>query len=389
MTAERPYNFAPGPAMLPEPVLLRIQKELLNYHGCGWSILEAGHRSAEGTALMRDLRARIRNLLAVPDNYDVLFCQGGGRMQFSMVPMNLLGAGTLSAYIITGSWSKAAAKEALRFGRVQTAFSGSGTRAPADEEIEVIPEASYCAYCDNETIHGVEFPEPPTLAGAPAVPLVSDMSSNFMTRPVDVSRFGLIWAAAQKNFGVAGLTVVLLRRDLLGLAAAEVPTLLNYGVYSRTESVPNTVPVFQLYVAELVAEWIDAQGGLARMDELARIRSRLVYDAVAAMPDVYVSHIAPESRSRVNAVFRLRNESLTQTFVKEAAAAGLANLAGHRSVGGVRASMYNAMPVEGAEALAAFMKTFAGRHPEASRTDAASARAPQGGTNTQNARGRK
>lgn len=358
----RPYNFAAGPAMLPEAVLMRIQKELLNYHGCGWSILEAGHRSAEVSALMRDLRARIRNLLAVPDNYDVLFCQGGGRMQFSMVPMNLLGAGTLASYIITGSWSKAAAKEALRFGRVQTAFSGSGTRTPADEEIEVIPEASYCAYCDNETIHGVEFPRPPVLHEAQAVPLVSDMSSNFMTRPVDILRFGLVWAVAQKNFGIAGLSIVLLRRDLLGLASAEVPTLLNYSVYSRTESVPNTAPVFQLYVAELMAEWIDAQGGLKKMDELARLRSGIVYDAVRAMPDVYVSHVAPESRSRVNVVFRLRNEALTKTFLDEAAQAGLVNLAGHRSVGGVRASMYNAMPVEGAEALAAFMKAFAGRH---------------------------
>ena len=362
MSSKRPYNFAPGPAMLPEAVLRRIQSELLDFRGCGWSILEAGHRSTEVTALMRDLRARIRTLLDLPDNYDVLFCQGGGRMQFSMVPMNLLGAGTLSAYVITGSWSKAAAKEALRFGRVQTAFSGAGTRTPGDEEVEVMPEASYCAFCDNETIQGVEFPKVPVLRKAPDVPLVADMSSNFMTRPVDVSRFGLVWAAAQKNFGIAGLSVVLLRRDLLGLASAEVPTLLNYGVYSRTESVPNTAPVFQLYVAGLMAEWIDARGGLARMDELARIRSGIVYDAIRSMPDVYVSHVAPESRSRVNVVFRLRDETLTRTFLDEAAGAGLVNLAGHRSVGGVRASMYNAMPVEGAEALAAFMKAFAGRH---------------------------
>lgn len=359
----RPYNFAPGPAMLPERVLRRIQTELLDYGGCGCSILEASHRDPEVAALMRDLRARIRSLLSVPDNYDVLFCPGGGRMQFAMVPMNLLGAGTLSTYIITGAWSKAAAKEALRFGRVQTAFSGSGTRAPDDAELEVIPETSYCAYCDNETIHGVEFPAPPTLEETPAVPLVCDMSSNFMTRPVDVSRFGLVWAAAQKNLGIAGLAVVILRRDLLGLATTEVPTLLNYGVYSRTESIPNTPPVFQLYVAGLMAQWIESQGGVAKMDELARVRSKMVYDAIDEMSESYVCHVAPGSRSRVNVVFRLRDESLTPVFVREAAAAGLANLAGHRTVGGIRASMYNSMPVEGAEALVAFMKDFAHRRP--------------------------
>ena len=342
---KRPFNFAPGPAMLPEPVLTRIQSELLDYQGLGFSILEAGHRGPQVAEIMRSLKARIRSLLKVPDNYDILFCQGGGRMQFSMVPMNLLGAGTLSTYIITGAWSKAAAKEALRFGRVQTAYSGSGTRAPANEELEVLPESSYCAYCDNETIHGVEFPATPMLTDAPDVPLVADMSSNFMTRPVDVSRFGLIWAAAQKNFGIAGLSIVILRRDLLGLATAEVPTLLNYGVYSRTESVPNTPPVFQLYVANLMAEWIEND------------------TVIAELPDTYVSHVAEGSRSRVNVVFRLRDEALTSVFVKEAAAAGFINLAGHRSVGGIRASMYNAMPIEGAVKLADFMRDFAVRHP--------------------------
>lgn len=359
---KRPFNFAPGPAMLPEPVLTRIQSELLDYQGLGFSILEAGHRGPQVAEIMRSLKARIRSLLKVPDNYDILFCQGGGRMQFSMVPMNLLGAGTLSTYIITGAWSKAAAKEALRFGRVQTAYSGSGTRAPANEELEVLPESSYCAYCDNETIHGVEFPATPMLTDAPDVPLVADMSSNFMTRPVDVSRFGLIWAAAQKNFGIAGLSVVILRRDLLGLATAEVPTLLNYGVYSRTESVPNTPPVFQLYVANLMAEWIENEGGLEKLNARALVRASQLYTVIAELPDTYVSHVAEGSRSRVNVVFRLRDEALTSVFVKEAAAAGFINLAGHRSVGGIRASMYNAMPIEGAVKLADFMRDFAVRH---------------------------
>ena len=358
----RPYNFASGPAMLPESVLETVRSEMLDYRGCGWSILEASHRGPEVRAVMDELRDRVRSLLAVPDTHEVLLCPAGGRLQFAMVPMNLLGAGTLSTYIITGAWSKAAAREALRFGRVQTAFSGSGTRIPDDGEIEVIPESSYCAYCDNETIHGVEFDRIPTPEGAEAVPLVSDMSSNFMSRPVDVSRFGLMWAAAQKNFGVAGMSVVILRRDLLGLAGAEVPTLMNYSVYSRTGSVPNTPPVFQFYVANLVAKWIEERGGVRVMDEYARARSKIVYDAIDAMPETYVCHAARDSRSRMNVVFRLRDERLTADFVREAAEAGLANLAGHRSVGGVRASMYNAMPVEGAQKLAEFMKDFAVRH---------------------------
>ena len=358
----RPYNFAPGPAMLPESVLKQIQSEMLDFHGCGWSILEASHRGPQVTGVMTELKSRLRQLLSIPDTYDVLFCPGGGRMQFAMVPMNLLGAGTLSTYIITGAWSKAAAKEALRFGRVQSAFSGSGNRIPADEELEVIPETSYCAYCDNETIHGIEFERVPVLKDAEAVPLVADMTSNFLTRPVDVNKFGLFYASAQKNLGVAGLAVIVLRRDLLGLAGTEVPTLLNYSVYSRTDSVPNTPPVFQLYVANLMAQWIEAHGGVAGMDEYARARAKIVYDAIDAMPEMYVSHVERESRSRVNAVFRLKDEALTTLFVKEAAEAGLANLAGHRAVGGIRASMYNAMPIEGVQKLADFMKTFAHRH---------------------------
>lgn len=358
----RPFNFAPGPAMLPESVLKTIQAELLDYQGCGWSILEASHRGPQVTEILTELRARIRSLLKVPQTHDVLFCPGGGRLQFAMVPMNLLGAGTFSSAVITGTWSKAAAKEALRFGRVQTAFSASGIRVPKDEEIEVAPEASYCAYCDNETIQGVEFPRIPVLREAENVPLVADMSSNFMSRPVDVSRFGLIWAAAQKNLGCAGLSIVILRRDLLGLASTEVPTLLNYSVYSRTESVPNTPPVFQLYVALLMTRWIEEHGGLAAMDEYARARAKLVYDAAEELSDTYVCPAAADSRSRMNVVFRLRDERMTAVFVREAAEAGLANLAGHRTVGGIRASMYNAMPVEGAQKLAVFMKDFARRH---------------------------
>ena len=256
----RVLNFGPGPSMLPESVLKRMQAELLDYHGCGWSIVEASHRGTEVQALMRDLRAAVRDLLAIPDNYDILFCQGGGRLQFAMVPMNLLGASPVASYLVTGTWSKTAAKEAMRFAKTQLAFSGNGTRLPVDEEIDIVEGAAYCYYCDNETIHGLEFPTipEPDLKGAP---LVADMSSNFMSRPIDVERFGLFWAAAQNNLGIAGLTVVVIRRDLLGLASSDVPTLMNYGVYSRTSSIPNTPPVFQLYAAKLMAEWIEKEGG--------------------------------------------------------------------------------------------------------------------------------
>lgn len=358
----RPYNFAAGPSTLPESVLKRIQSEIMDC-GCGYSILEASHRGAVVMGMIRDLRARIRSLLNIPENYDILFCPGGGHMQFAMVPMNLLGAGTLSTYIITGSWSKAAAKEALRFGRVQTAYNGSGTRVPVDDEIEINPETSYCAYCENETVHGVEFKVPPSMEATPSVPLVADQSSNFLSRPVDVSKFGLIWAGVQKNFGVPGIAVVILRRDLLGLASNEVPMMLNYSVYSRSESVMNTPPVFALYVSHLMAQWIEEKGGLEAMNRLAIERSTIVYDAIDSMPEMYTGHVEKDSRSRMNVVFRLRDEQLTPVFVKEAAAAGLVNLAGHRSVGGLRASLYNAMPPEGAVALANFMKDFAHRHP--------------------------
>lgn len=362
---ERLYNFAPGPAMLPLSVLQRIQGELLDYRGSGFSILEASHRGPLVQALLTELRAKLRRLLAIPDAYDILFCQGGGRLQFAMIPMNLLGASPLASYLVTGAWSKNAAKEVLRFARPQIAFSGNGTRVPANDEISLIPESAYCYFCDNETIHGVEFSETPQPAES-SVPLVADMSSNFLSRPIDAEKFGLFWACAQKNFGVAGLVVVVIRRDLLGLASPDVPTLMNYAVYSRTGSIPNTPPVFQLYVASLMADWVEEHGGVEEMNRLAKERSSIVYRAIDEMPDTYVCRVEPASRSRMNVCFRLKNEALTQSFLSEAAEAGLLNLGGHRSVGGIRASMYNAMPVEGAQALADFMKAFALRHGPAS-----------------------
>lgn len=356
----RAFNFGAGPGMLPEPVLREAHRQFLDYEGRGFSLLEASHRGPEVQAIMRELRTAIRELLALPENYEVLFCQGGARLQFAMVPMNLLGAGTTASYIVTGTWSRAAAKEAIRFGRAQVAFSGGGIRTPEPEEICVAPDASYCYCCDNETIHGVEFQRPVTLPDE-SMPLAVDMTSNFMTRPIDAGRFGLFFAAAQNDFGAAGLTVVVVRRDLLGLAGPDVPTLLNYAVYSRTASVPNTPPVFAIYISKLYADWIDREGGVEVMAARACERSTILYSVLDAMPDFYRSSVDRASRSRVNVVFRLPDEALTEQFLKEAAAEGLVGLAGHRTVGGCRATLNNAMPMAGVEKLAAFMRSFADR----------------------------
>ncbi len=360
--SNRPYNFGAGPAMLPEPVLHQIQTEMLDWRGMGRSILEIGHRSAEFKAVLEELEERLRWLMGIGPSYAVLFCQGGGRLQFSMVPLNLLGAGVSATYVITGTWSRSAATEASRYARINTVWNGSSASLPTAEQIDFARDDSYLYYCDNETVQGIEFPEFPGVKTGP-VPIVCDMSSNFMSRPVNVERYGLVWAAAQKNFGTAGLTVAILRRDLLDLAGPETPLLLNYSVYAKTQSLPGTPAVFQIYVANLMARWIDSHGGLSEMDELARERSGILYRTLDETRDVYVTKVAPAARSRMNVVFRLRNEALTDLFVREAEENGLLGIAGHRSVGGIRVSLYNAMPVEGAQAMADFMKDFARRYP--------------------------
>lgn len=357
---KRPYNFSAGPSMLPKPVLETIQAELMDYRGLGCSVMELNHRSDAFEEILHGLEARIRRLLKVPEDYAVLFCPGGGRMQFSMVPLNLLGAGVSASYVVTGTWSKGAANEAARFARVHVAYHGNGTKLPDEEMLDIPEDASYVYYCDNETVHGIEFPEPPT--AMVGIPVACDMSSNFMSRPFDVSRYGLVWAGTQKNFGIAGLAVVIVRRDLLGLASPEVPTMLNYDTYVRTGNLPNTPPVTQIYVANLMAQWIEKEGGLDVMNTRAIERSSMVYDALDACPHMYATKVDPKARSRMNVTFRLRDEMLTDVFVKEAAEAGFINLAGHRTVGGIRASLYNAMPIEGAAGLSSFIRTFALRH---------------------------
>lgn len=357
---DRVINFAAGPSMMPEVVLKAIQEAVYNYEGHGFSILEMSHRTAMFDAIMLELKTRIKSLLAVPDDYEMLFCPGGGRMQFAMVPLNLCTQGCRGGYVVTGTWSRMASEEARKVSREVTLWSGSNRELPTNL-IRVPNDVDYVYFCDNETVDGTEFRGLPAVDDEDAV-FVSDMSSNFMSRPVDVSRYGCIWAGVQKNFGAAGLTSVIVRRDLLGNAAETVPNMLDWSVYAKSGSLPNTPPVLQIYAAMLMARWVESEGGVAEMNRRALARSELLYKTIDDMGDFYVSSIAPEARSRMNIVFTLKDESLTKDFVAEAAAQGMINLAGHRSVGGIRASLYNVMPIEAVEKLVAFMKDFAGRH---------------------------
>lgn len=360
MTAR--YNFSAGPSMLPKEVLEQIHREVLDYNSTGSSILELGHRTQAFSDLRDECKERIRSLLNVPDNYDVIFCHGGGRMQFAMTPLNLLGAASKASYIVTGTWSDMAKLEAEKFVHVDVPFRSRGERTPRIEELEVPEDSAYLYHCDNETIHGVEFSAAPVSDAWKNVPLAADFSSSFMSRPIEVSSYGLIWAAAQKNFGIPGLTIAIIRRDLEKLAGMNMPYLLNYDSYVRNDSVANTPPIFQIYVSTLMARWIERKGGVEAMDEAARERSRMIYELIDENPKLYSSVVDPGSRSRMNVVFRLPSSEMDAFFVREAAAFGLDNLAGHHSIGGIRASLYNAMPVEGAEKLAEFMKEFALRH---------------------------
>lgn len=355
----RLYNFSAGPGMLPVPVLEEVAREFVDYHGSGMSLLEMSHRGQIFTQIIRETRDLLRELLSVPETHDILFLQGGGHMQFAMVPLNLLGAAAEASYIVNGVWSKKAAAEAGKFCRVSVIGTPSRAQVPHPDSINVPNDAAYLYYCMNETVNGLEFnyiPECPE-----CVPLVADVSSDFLSRPIDFKRHALVFAGAQKNFGPAGLTVVIVRRDLLGLAGDTCPTMLNYEVHSQAGSMYNTPPTFAIWVANLVCKWLVSEGGVVVMNERAKTRSRLVYDAIDGSDGFYLNTIAPNARSRMNVVFNLREEALTDLFVKEAADAGLVNLKGHRLVGGLRASLYNAMPMKGAELLAEFMKDFAAR----------------------------
>ncbi len=354
---ERIYNFSAGPAVLPVPVLERAREEMLSLPGVGMSVMEISHRSKTFDEIIGGAERGMRELMGIPENYHVLFLQGGASLQFSMVPMNLLSEGASADYIITGSWGKKALKEAKKEGATNVAADLADsryTRTPEPHEIKLDPNAAYVHMTSNETIEGVEWKDDPAVGD---VPLVCDASSDIMSRPVDVSKYGLIYAGAQKNLGPSGLTVVIIRDDLLKRAPDGLPTMLDYRVHAENKSLYNTPNTWGIYILNLVCDWVKSKGGLASVYRENQEKARLIYDAIDAT-DFYRGHAAPDSRSLMNVTFRLPTEELEKQFAKEATEAKLDGLKGHRSVGGIRASIYNAFPREGCEALVEFMGEF-------------------------------
>ena len=362
MTA-RIFNFSAGPAVLPISVLEEAQQNLLSLPGVGMSVLEVSHRSSAFEEIIHHAEADLRTLLNIPTNYKVLFLQGGATLQFSMVPMNLLSEGKSADYIVTGSWGEGAVKEAKKFGPVREAAStveGNFSRVTSQAELQLDPNAAYVHYTSNETIFGVEYNEIPEVG---EVPLVCDMSSDFLSRPVDVRRYGLIYAGAQKNAGPAGATIVIIREDLLERSQKSLPSTLNYKNVADKESMLNTPPCFSIYICGLVFKWLlNEVGGLDKIFEANQAKAKILYDAIDASNGYYRGHAEASSRSLMNVTFRLPSEELEKKFAKEATAAGLDGLKGHRSVGGLRASIYNAFPAEGVSALVKFMQEFAAQN---------------------------
>jgi len=357
----RVFNFGAGPATLPEPVLRQAAEEMLDWRGTGMSVMEMSHRGKVFIAIHAQAEADLRELLAIPEHYKVLFLHGGGAAQFAIVPMNLLRGKAVASYVNTGHWSTRAIAEAKRYCRVAIAASSEDakfTYAPKQDQWQVDPEAAYVHYTSNETIGGVEFHWIPRTDG---VPLVADASSHILSRPLDVGRFGLIYAGAQKNIGPAGMGIVIVREDLIGQAAPNTPSIFDYKVQAAADSMHNTPPTYAIYLAGLVFQWLKKQGGLARMEEINIAKAKLVYDTLD-QTEFYHSPVARDDRSRMNIPFWLRNGKLDEAFLTEAKAHGLCELKGHRAVGGMRASIYNAMPLEGVKALTDFMREFERTH---------------------------
>jgi len=357
----RVFNFSAGPAALPESVLRIAADEMLDWHGSGMSVMEMSHRGKEFISIHAEAESLLRDLLAIPSNYKVLFLQGGAIGQNAIVPMNLLRGKTRADYVNTGDWSKRSIAEAEHFCTVNVAASSEGngfTAIPPRAEWRLDLEAAYVHICSNETIIGLEYHWTPDTG---AVPLVADMSSDILSRPIDVSRFGLIYAGAQKNIGPAGLTLVIVRDELLGGALATTPSAFNYAIQAANDSMINTPPTFAIYLAGLVFDWLREQGGLAAMAERNRAKAALLY---ACLDDsgFYRTRIVAADRSLMNVCFHLPDPVLDAAFLEGARAAGLLNLKGHRIVGGFRASIYNAMPIEGVQALIAYMKAFERQH---------------------------
>jgi len=360
---KRVYNFSPGPSMLPLVVLEAAQRDLVALPDAGMSILEISHRSKWFDQILQETEANLRQLLQIPNNYHVLFLQGGATTQFSMLAMNLLrGKNQPADYIVTGTWGTKAVKEAQREGEVRVIWNGKAdnyNRVPQNSELNVDSQAAYIHFTSNETIQGVEFPTEPETGN---IPLVCDMSSDFLSRPININRYGLIYAGAQKNAGPAGATVVIIRDDLMQAAPNDLHTMLDYRIHAAEKSCYNTPPVFSIYLIGLVTRWLlNDIGGLEAMATLNREKANLLYDAIDQSNGFYKGHARPESRSMMNVTFTLPNADLEKQLIKEAEARGLYELKGHRSVGGLRASIYNAMPRDGIVALRDFMLEFQAR----------------------------
>ncbi len=358
----RIFNFSAGPSTLPLPVLERVRDEMVDFQGSGMSLIEASHRGADYSKVHESAGALMRELLGLPANYKVLFLQGGATLQFAMIPLNLLAGGKPCDFTVTGTWAKKAIADAKKIGKPRVIFDGASENfmtLPDPASLKVDPAAAYLHLTSNETIGGVQWHGWPDTG---SVPIVCDMSSDFLSRAIPIEKFGLIYAGAQKNLGPAGMAVVIIRDDLLEKCSDDLPAYLSYKVHAAEDSLYNTPPVFPIWVSALVLEHVKAHGGLAWAEKLATQRSQMLYDMIAKHGGFYRCPVAAHCRSKMNVVWRLPTEDLEGQFIKEAKAAGMSGLKGHRSVGGCRASIYNAMPLEGAKALADFMDAFARKH---------------------------
>ena len=354
---DRVYNFSAGPSMLPLEVLEKVQKDLLNYEGSGQSVMEMSHRSKEYQKIIDDAEANLRELMNIPDNYKVMFLQGGGTLQFAMVPLNLLRNSKKADYVLTGTWAKKAYKEACKFGDIRVIASSEDdkfTWVPKIKKEDIREDADYVYITTNNTIYGTKYNYVPETGD---IPLVADMSSNIMSEEVDVSKFGMIWAGAQKNVGPAGVSIVIVREDLIGFADEKVPTYLDYKIHAENGSMYNTPPCFSIYVAGEVFKYLKSIGGVKEMERRNVAKAKLLYDYIDSSK-LFSCPVAKEDRSLMNVVFVTGDADLDKKFIAAAKEKGMINLAGHRSIGGMRASIYNAMPEEGVRALVDFMKAF-------------------------------
>ena len=354
------FNFSAGPAVLPKTVLQQAQAEMLDWRGSGMSVMEMSHRGREFTGILEKTEADLRSLLAIPTNYKVLFLQGGAIAENAMIPLNLLN-GKSADYAITGGWSRRSVDDARAFGNINivTSTEAEGYKhVPDFASWQLNKDAAYLHICTNETMSGVEFDGLPNAGG---VPIVADMSSHILSRPIDVSQYGVIYAGAQKNIGPAGLCIVIVRDDLLDRASPQTPAVFDWKTQANNQSMINTPPTYSIYIAGLVFEWLLAQGGVAAIEKVNIAKANLLYDYIDST-DFYVNQVAVNNRSRMNIPFYLRDESLNAAFLKGAEAEGLLQLKGHRAVGGMRASIYNAMPLEGVQALVAYMQDFAAKN---------------------------